>query len=165
MSYSMIAAVGRNGEIGINNKLPWDIPEDMKRFREVTRGHTVIMGRKTHESIGRPLPNRTNIVISMDPEYKAQGCVVVNSVEDALLRSKNDGEVFVIGGGHIYEAALPYVDRIYLTEINADFSADTYFPKFDRNEWKLSGESSVGHRTEREPIIGFSFVTYERTRR
>lgn len=129
---SIIAAIGRNRELGKNNKLLWNIPEDMKHFRDLTSGHAVIMGRKTFESIGRPLPNRTNIVITRETDYRAPGCTVVHSLEQSLEKAKETEkeEIFVIGGGQIYEIAMPYVDKLYLTIVDADFEADAYFPEY-----------------------------------
>ncbi|CAN5333727.1 dihydrofolate reductase DfrA [soil metagenome] len=162
MSLSIIAALGQNNEIGIENKLPWEIPEDMKRFRDTTRGHSVIMGRKTFESIGRLLPNRKNVIITKNHNFSApEGAIVVSSLEDAIKASVDDGEVFIIGGSQIYKEALPYVSKMYLTHISREFDADTFFPDFNHDEWKIS-ENSTGHRTEGEPAIDYSFVTYER---
>ncbi len=162
MSLSIIAALGLKNEIGLENKIPWSIPEDMKRFRDITRGHSVIMGRKTFESIGRLLPNRKNVIITKNASFiSPEEAVVVNTLEDAIANIREDGEVFVIGGSQIYEMALPYVDKMYLTHIDREFAADTYFPNFDRNEWKVV-ENSTGHRTEGEPTTNFAFVTYER---
>lgn len=165
MSLSIIAAVGRNGEIGINNKLPWSIPEDMKRFKEITSRHTVIMGRKTFESIGRPLPNRKNVIITNRKNFTApEGCIVVDSVESAFQETVNDGEVFVIGGAKIYESMLPLVERMYITAVDKEFEADTYFPEFDQSEWKISWVS-IGHRTESESPVNFSYIIYERIKK
>lgn len=129
---SLIAAIARNRTIGKNNELPWRIPEDTKRFRKLTTGHVVIMGRKTFESIGRPLRERTNIVITRDTGYRAEGCTVVHSIEDALKEAKRieREEVFVIGGGEIYKATLPSADRLYLTIIDKDFEGDVFFPEY-----------------------------------
>lgn len=133
---SLVSAIGRNRELGKDNKLLWDIPEDMKHFRELTSGHPVIMGRKTFESIGRPLPNRTNIVVSRDPNYVAPKCIAVDSLQKAIERAKQveQDEIFVIGGGQIYEQAMPLADKLYLTIVDADFEADTFFP--DYSEFK-----------------------------
>ncbi|MDZ4284285.1 MAG: dihydrofolate reductase [Patescibacteria group bacterium] len=129
---SLIAAIAKNRTIGINNELPWHIPEDVKRFRRLTKGHVVVMGRKTFQSIGRALPERTNIVITRDPDFATEGCIVVHSIEAALKRAKEleREEVFVIGGGEIYKAALPYADKLYLTIIDKDFAGDAFFPEY-----------------------------------
>ena len=135
MSVSMIAAVGKNLELGKNNDLIWHFKEDMKFFKDTTMGHTVVMGRKTFESLPKALPGRKNIVISSNAEYQAQGATVVTSVEEALQIADNE-EIFVIGGGKIYAEFLPYADKLYLTEINAECEdADTYFPQFNKYEY------------------------------
>lgn len=136
MSVSMIAAVGKNRELGKNNDLIWHFKEDMKFFRETTTGNTVVMGRKTFESLPHALPNRRNVVITTDKEYKAEGAEVVTSIEEALELTKNDN-VFIIGGGKIYNEFLKYADKLYLTEIDAECdSADTFFPEFDKASFK-----------------------------
>lgn len=137
MAISMIAAVGKNLELGKNNDLIWHFKEDMKFFKETTMGHPVIMGRKTFESLPKALPGRKNIVISANPEYKADGAEVVTSVEEAIkLAETEDTDAFVIGGGRIYAEFLPYADNLYITEINAECpDADTYFPDFNKSEY------------------------------
>ena len=137
MAISMIAAVGKNLELGKNNDLIWHFKEDMKFFKETTMGHPVIMGRKTFESLPKALPGRKNIVISANPEYKADGAEVVTSVEEAIkLAETEDTDAFVIGGGRIYNEFLPYADNLYLTEINAECPvADTYFPDFNKSDY------------------------------
>lgn len=135
MSVSMIAAVGKNLELGKNNNLIWHFKEDMKFFKDTTMGHTVVMGRKTFESLPKALPGRKNIVISSNAEYQAQGATVVTSVEEALQIADNE-EVFIIGGGKIYAEFLPYADKLYLTEIDAEYEdADTYFPQFNKSDY------------------------------
>lgn len=135
MSVSMIAAVGKNLELGKNNDLIWHFKEDMKFFKDTTMGHTVVMGRKTFESLPKALPGRKNIVISSNAEYQAQGATVVTSVEEALQIADNE-EIFVIGGGKIYAEFLPYADKLYLTEIDAECAdADTYFPQFNKSDY------------------------------
>lgn len=135
MSVSMIAAVGKNLELGKNNDLIWHFKEDMKFFKDTTMGHTVVMGRKTFESLPKALPGRKNIVISSNAEYQAQGATVVTSVEEAIQIAANE-EIFVIGGGKIYAEFLPYADKLYLTEIDAECEdADTYFPQFNKSEY------------------------------
>lgn len=146
---NIIAAIGQNRELGKDNKLLWHIPEDLKRFKKLTTGHVVIMGRKTFESIGRPLPNRTNIVITHDRNYTytAKGCVVTHSIEEALeiaYRKYRKArpcdkqgqplkkEIFIIGGGQIYKQTLPLADRLYLTIVEGNFDADTFFPNYSR---------------------------------
>ncbi|MCX6751368.1 MAG: dihydrofolate reductase [Candidatus Nomurabacteria bacterium] len=147
MSISIISAIGKNNEIGKKNGLLWDLPLDMKHFRETTSGHTIIMGQKTFESIGRPLPNRRNIVLTLDKNYLRHGVDVVYSVEELeeLLRtspqpspSQGEGEeIFVIGGGMVYKLFIEKADKLYITHVNAEFSdADTYFPIIDENIWQ-----------------------------
>lgn len=137
MAISMIAAVGKNLELGKNNDLIWHFKEDMKFFKETTMGHPVIMGRKTFESLPNALPGRKNIVISTNPEYKADGAEVVTSVEEAIKHAEAENtDAFVIGGGRIYTEFLPYADNLYLTEINAEYpDADTYFPDFNKSDY------------------------------
>lgn len=125
---SIIVAMSRNGIIGRDNAIPWNIPADMDRFRELTLGHALIMGRKTFESIGRPLPGRRNIVVSRQADYVAEGVVVAGSLPEALLLAGGEGEIFICGGGEIYEQALPLAGRIYLTLIDCDIDGDTGFP-------------------------------------
>lgn len=128
---SIVCVIGKNNAIGRNNQLLWNLPTDMKHFREVTKGGVVVMGRKTFESIGHPLPNRTNIIITRDTEYYAEGCIVTNSLEDALTEAKKDGrEIFIIGGGEIYKQALPLTDKLYLTIVEDEPEADVFFPDF-----------------------------------
>lgn len=140
MTKSIIAAIGRERELGVRNTIPWDLPEDRKKFKELTNGHTVIMGRNTYESIvnflGKPLPNRTNIIVTTDRNFKAPGCIVVHSLEEAWSASP-DNEVFIIGGATIYEQTLPTADKIYLTEIDEVFpEADAFFPELNHDEWE-----------------------------
>ncbi len=135
MSISMIAAVGKNLELGKNNDLIWHFKEDMKFFKETTMGHPVIMGRKTFESLPKALPGRRNIVISSNPDYKTDGAETVSSINEALEIAKKE-DVFIIGGGRIYKEFLPYADNLYLTEINAVCNdADTYFPRFNKSDY------------------------------
>ena len=135
---SIIAAIGKNGELGRKNNLLWNLPEDMRHFRDTTRGHTVIMGQKTFESIGHPLPNRRNIVVTRNRAFKADGVDISNSLEDTLNSLKNaDEEVFVIGGGEIYRQSIEKADKLYITHVNKSFpDADTFFPKIDDNIWQ-----------------------------
>jgi dihydrofolate reductase len=129
---SLIAAIGENRELGKNNKLLWHIPEDMKRFKKLTTGHPVIMGRTTYESMGKPLSNRINIIITRDKNYKADGCFIFHSIEDAIefAKQKDDKEIIIIGGGQIYKQAIKYSDKLYLTIVKGSFDSDTYFPDY-----------------------------------
>jgi dihydrofolate reductase len=131
---SAIAAIGRNRELGTGNQLSWRIKEDLGRVKTLTTGHPLIMGRKTHESIGRPLPNRTNIIVTRDPSYTSAGCVIAHSIEDAFEKARelDTEEIFIFGGAQIYEAAMPYITRLYLTLIDdTDPSADVFFPEYE----------------------------------
>lgn len=157
MIISLIAAIGRNKVIGRDNSLPWKLPEDMKRFKELTSGKPVIMGRKTFESIGKPLPNRKNIILTREKNYKVDDCVVVNSVDEALKAAKGSEEVMIIGGAQIYKEFLPIANKMYLTFIDEDFEGDAYFPEFDRKEWK-----EVSRENKKSDNLKFSFVVLER---
>jgi len=144
MRKSIIVAFDRKGLIGSGNSLPWRIPEDLKRFKNLTSGHVVIMGRKTRESIGRFLPNRTNIVVSRQAGYQAEGCLMANSIEGALALAENAQEVFFIGGVEVYREALKIADRMYITYINQEFSGNVYFPEFKKDEWKEISKEHLG---------------------
>lgn len=160
MIISLIAAMGKNRTIGKNNSLPWNLPADMKYFRDKTRGKPVIMGRKTYESIGKPLPKRLNIIITRDENYKAEGCVVVHTADEAIIAAGNVKEVMVIGGSQIYKEFLPRANRMYLTKIDAEFEGDTYFPEFTTEEWKeISYEE---HERDAENPYDYRFVVLER---
>jgi dihydrofolate reductase len=153
---SLIAALARNRVIGAGNRLPWHLPEDLKHFKRLTMGAPVIMGRKTHESIGKPLPGRRNIVVTRRPGARWDGCETAASLEAALALAGDVPEVFVIGGAELYAAALPRADRMHLTLLDADYEGDARFPDFDPGDWR---------ETAREPGAGFAFVTCERVRR
>lgn len=140
MRVSIIAAHARNHVIGINNSLPWNLPADLQHFKKITLGKPVIMGRKTYESIGRPLPGRLNIIITRDQDFSAENCVIVHNIDAALAAASGHEEVMIIGGASFYEQALPYASRMYLTIIDEDFNGDAYFPAYDANEWQLSAE-------------------------
>jgi len=161
---SIIAALARNRVIGRGGELPWRIAEDLKRFKSLTMGHPVIMGRRTYESIiaisGKPLPGRDNIVITRTAGYSAPGCRVVHTFEEALAAAAGAGDAFVIGGADIYAIALPRAQQLYLTEIDAEFEGDAFFPEFDRGAWReLSRES---HRVQGPSGFRYYFVLYER---
>lgn len=152
---SIIAAISKNGVIGNNNKLLWHIPEDFARFKKITSGHPVIMGRKTFESIGKPLSNRTNIIITRDENYKTEGCLVVHSLEEAI-KLANGKKIFIIGGGQIYKQAITFADKLYLTVIKKDFSGDTYFPDYSRFKkviYKKDGKSGNLEYTFLELVV------------
>ncbi len=133
---SIIVAASENNVIGKNNQLLWHLPDDLKHFKATTKGHHVIVGRKTYESQGRPLPQRTNIIVTRNRNYNAEGCIVVDSLDKALNLTQQDDEPFIIGGEQIYRMALPLVDRIYLTWVHAEFEGDTFFPELDMQHWK-----------------------------
>ena len=141
--------------IGNENRLIWKIPADMRRFREITAGKSVLMGRKTFESIGRPLPKRKNIIITRDKNFKAEGCIVVHAL-DGALKAAGDGEIMIIGGAQIYSEFLPRAHRMYLTLIDKEFEGDAYFPEYDKNEWKII------HKEDHEDGgLRYSFVDLE----
>jgi dihydrofolate reductase len=154
----LLAAVASNGVIGKDNHLPWHLPEDLKHFKKLTLGHPVIMGRRTWESLGRPLPGRDNIVISGQPGYEAPGAAVANSLEGALALCAGELVVFVIGGYRVFLDSLPLASGLVLTEIQRHFEGDTYFPDFDRTQWR---ESQREAHTAADGMR-FDFVLYER---
>jgi len=158
---ALIAAVDRNRAIGRDNRLPWHLPDDLKRFRDLTRGHAVIMGRKTFASIGRPLPNRLNVVLTRQPTYAPPGVTVLHSLDEALQACPPKDTVFVIGGGEIYELALPLADVVYLTEVDAAVDgADTHFPAIDPHQWHATVEGE--HPPDGRHAHAFRYVTYRR---
>lgn len=157
---SLIAAMAENRVIGANNALPWRLPADLKHFRRLTSGHHIIMGRRNYESIGKPLPDRTNIVVTRNTDYRAPGCLVRNSIEEALAAVRNDSEVFIIGGAEIYRQVLDRADRLYLTLIHASIEGDTYFPEFNGHQWQeISRESHAADETNPH---AYTFLTYAR---
>lgn len=158
---SILVAYDRNRAIGHGNKLPWHLPADLKRFKTLTMGHHIVMGRKTYQSIGRPLPGRTNVVITRELGYLAEGSIVVDTLERALAVAKDDNEIFIIGGAQIFVQMLPFCDRLYATEIDAAFDADTYFPEFDRQTWRES--SREHHPSDATNPHPFDFVIYDRS--
>lgn len=165
MIVSLIAALAQNHVIGKNNDLPWHLPDDMKYFMQTTKKHYVILGRKNYESIPdkfRPLPNRTNIVVTRQQNYQAPGCIIVHSIEEALAiaRRNNEQEVFIIGGAEIYRLGMKYTNRMYLTEIRATIPGDTYFPEYKKGEWKET--SRTHHGTDERHQYEFDFVIYEK---
>ena len=160
---SLVVAMAKNRVIGSQNKLPWSIPEDLKRFREITLGHPIIMGRKTYESIGRPLPKRTNIVVTRDVSARFEGCHAALSLDEAIEKAHHEDipgrdEVMVIGGGEIYKQALPLADRIYLTLIGHEVQGEAYFPEF---QWADYREISREHRTD---PFAYDFLVLDKLR-
>jgi len=160
MIISFVAAMGRNKAIGKDNSLPWKLPADMKHFKDLTKGKPVIMGRKTYESIGKPLPNRKNIILTRDKNYKSKQCIVVHSVEEALSAAGSSEEAMVIGGSQVYHKFLPRTNKMYLTIIGADFEGDAYFPDYDKRDWKET--HCEKHNADEENKFSYTFLTLER---
>jgi dihydrofolate reductase len=157
---TLVVASAANGVIGARGALPWHLPADLKHFKAKTLGRPVVMGRRTHESIGRPLPGRLNIVVTRQPDYPAPGCTVVGSLDAAFAAAGDAPEVCVIGGGELYREVLPRADRVELTEIHADFEGDAHFPPLDRTQWReVAREPHEG-----EAPFRFDFVRYDRIR-
>jgi dihydrofolate reductase len=158
---TIIVAAGKNDAIGKGNKLIWHLSNDLKRFKELTNGHHIIMGRKTFESFPKPLPNRIHIVITRQKNYPApDGVIVVNNLEDAIDASKKDPQPYIIGGGEIYKQAMVIADKIELTRVHENFEADTFFPKIDSSIWKET--ANTFHEKDENHAYEFSFITYER---
>ena len=157
---SLIVAMAQNGVIGRGNRLPWRLPEDLRRFKASTMGKPILMGRKTFESIGHPLAGRLNIVLTRDAHWSATGVAVVHTVEAALAAAGDAGELMVIGGAEIYQLVMPFARRIYLTHVHADVAGDTFFPDFDPTQW-VDVECS-SHPADDEHAYAVTFVTLER---
>lgn len=158
---SMIAAMGRNRVIGKDNRLPWKLSADLAHFKRLTLGYTVVMGRKTFESIGRPLPSRKNVIVSRNNDYNADGCEVVGSLDELLERAACE-EFFVIGGADIYSRFISYADRLYITFIDEEFDGDAFFPEIDPDVWSLVSKAK-GERDEKNPY-DYYFMEYVRAR-
>jgi dihydrofolate reductase len=158
MNLTLIAAMGENRVIGKDNDLIWHMPNDLKHFKQLTSGHHIIMGRKTYESVGKPLPKRTNIIVTRDNNYKAEGCIVVNRIEDAIEIASGDEQPFITGGAEIYKLALPFAHTIELTLIHGTFEGDTFFPEFDEKNWKL--ESKEAHSADERNPFAYTFLRY-----
>jgi dihydrofolate reductase len=156
----MIAAVAENNALGKNNDLVWHLPDDFKRFKALTSGHFIIMGRKTFESFPKPLPNRTHIIITKQKDYQPDDCIVVHSIQDALAKAPKNETVFIIGGGQIYNLAMPFADCIELTKVHSSFDADTFFPEINLQEWELS--ETVFHTKDEKHLFDFTYQTYIR---
>ena len=162
MKITLVAAVSENGVIGRGNALPWHLPADLQRFKRLTTGHAVVMGRKTWESIRRPLPNRRNIVISSSPGFQPAGATVVPTFGAAVEAARDLSQLFAIGGSRVFEAALPLTDRLELTRVHAQVPGDAFFPRLDLSEWKLVAEER--HDADEQHAYPFSFLTYDRRR-
>jgi dihydrofolate reductase len=160
MRISLIVALARNRVIGRDNQLPWRLSADLQHFKRLTMGKPIVMGRKTCESIGRPLPGRTNIVVTRDSSFSAAGCRVVHSIDAALVAAGGADEVMIMGGENLYSQLLPRADRLYLTEVQADVSGDAWFPEFDQAQWQeLERES---HRADENNEFDYDFVVLAR---
>jgi dihydrofolate reductase len=156
----IVVAMAKNRTIGVNNTLPWRCPEDLKHFKALTMGHHMIMGRKTFESIGKPLPGRTTVVVTRDPELTINGCLIANSMQQAFSLCAEDTRVFVVGGADIYAQSLNLVDTLYITEIQQEVDGDAHFPQFDKNEWQETSRE-ICHQEIPQPLE-YHFVTYRR---
>lgn len=161
MIISAIWAQTKNGVIGKNNRIPWHLPDDLKYFKRTTLGHHVITGRKNFESVGKPLPGRTNIIVTRNRDYAISLCPVVHSVEEALSLAFEEGEkeVFIVGGGEIYRAALPYLHRLYMTLIDTELEGDVYFPEINWSKWAIIGQED--HPADEKHQYSFSFKVFE----
>lgn len=160
---NVIAAMARNRVIGINNTLPWRLAADLQHFKALTMGHHIVMGRKTYESIGKPLPGRTTVIVTRDANYRAEGCLggsclVATSIDAAIAACGEDPEIFFVGGAELYAQILPRADRLYLTEIQAEFDGDAHFPEFECSAWQ-EAERRINTSPEG---LGYHFVTYRR---
>jgi dihydrofolate reductase len=155
---NVIAAMARNRVIGVRNTLPWRLPADLQHFKALTMGHHIIMGRKTYESIGKPLPGRTTVIVSRDSEYRVRDCITAASIDAAIAACGDDPEIFFVGGAELYGQVLSRADRLYLTEIQADYSGDAWFPAFDARDWL-----ETARQVHLAPDgLGYHFVTYQR---
>ena len=163
MIISLISAMGRDRVIGINNTLPWRLQADLKHFKQITMGKPVLMGRKTYESIGKPLPGRTNIIISRDGDYRVPGCIVAHSIDAALASAAGHEEIMVIGGAALYEQMLPRADRLYLTLIDEDFKGDAWFPEINPAQWQEM--ERVNHAPDAANPYHYSFLMLQRMSR
>ncbi|SJM92246.1 dihydrofolate reductase [Crenothrix polyspora] len=161
MKISLIVAMARNGVIGLDGQMPWHLSADLKHFKKITLGSPIIMGRKTFESIGRPLPGRSNIIISRNPDYQQDGCTVFDSIDAALKHCCTTvSRVFIIGGSTLYQTTLAYADTLYVTDIQQDFLGDSFFPVLDKEQWLETAREDVND----DPDVSFSysFITYQR---
>ncbi|MBI4809690.1 MAG: dihydrofolate reductase [Nitrosomonadales bacterium] len=161
MKLSIIVAMAKNRTIGVNNALPWRCPEDLKHFKTLTMGHHMIMGRKTFDSIGKPLPGRTTVVVTRNNDLEIEGCVISHSLKEAVYTCAGDEEIFIVGGAELYRQAITLVDTLYITEIQQDVEGDAHFPEYDKSAWR---ETSREVRTQESPQpLEYHFVTYQRS--
>jgi len=162
MRISLIVAMATNRAIGLNSQIPWHLPSDLKRFKKITMGASILMGRKTHESIGRPLPGRANIIISRNPDYQQEGCQAFNDIKKAIVNCSDTEELFVIGGSSFYESMLPLADTLYLTQIHQEFPGDTFFPEIDADQWIETEREDI--HDDPDVAFSYSFLKLERRR-
>lgn len=156
----MIAAVAENNALGKNNELIWHLPNDFKRFKAITTGHHIIMGRKTFESFPKPLPNRTHVIISRQKNYAPEGCIVVDDIEKAIAVCPKNETIYIIGGGEIYKQAIIFADQLDITRVHHQFEADVYFPEINPDIWKLTSETF--HPKDEKHLYDYSFQTFVR---
>lgn len=157
---SIIVAMAKNRTIGVNNTLPWRCPEDLKHFKTLTMGHYMIMGRKTFDSIGKPLPGRTTVVVTRNNDLAIEGCIIAHSLQEAIHNCIGDDEVFIVGGAELYRQAISLADTLYITEIQQDVEGDAHFPEFDKNAWRETAREVRSQETPQQ--LGYHFVTYQR---
>lgn len=162
MKIAIIVAMDEQGLIGKNNDLPWRLSADLQYFRRTTMGKPIVMGRNTHESIGRPLPGRQNIVVTRQSDYQAEGCDVVHSIDEALALCRDQEEVMIMGGASLYQQVLPLADKLYLTQVHASLDGDTWFPDWSPQDWQLL--SREDHPADDKNEFDYSFMLYERVR-
>lgn len=156
----LIAAVAENNALGKDNKIIWHLPDDFKRFKQLTTGHHIVMGRKTFESFPKPLPNRTHVVISRQKDYQPEGCVIVKNLEEAMSVCPKNEDIFIIGGAQIYELALPICDKLELTRVHKNFDADAFFPEINFLDWDLI--ASEHHPVDDKHAFDFTYETYQK---
>ncbi|MDT4289356.1 dihydrofolate reductase [Methylomonas sp. MO1] len=162
MKISLIVAMASNRAIGLSGQMPWHLSADLKRFKQITMGAPILMGRKTFEAIGRPLPGRENIIVSRDPSYQQPACQVFTDIDSVLQRYADSPELFVIGGATLYEAMLSYADYLYLTEIHKTFAGDTFFPEIDASQWREVARDDV--KNDQAVDFSYSFLKLEHIR-
>ncbi len=160
MNLTLIAATSQNRVIGKDGDLVWHLPDDLKRFKKLTENHHIIMGRKTYESMGKPLPKRTNIVVTRNEDFEAEGCIVAHNLKDAILKAENDAQPFIIGGGKIYKQSLEFADTIELTLVHGEFEGDAFFPEISDENWELVEKEH--HPKDEKHDYAFDYLTYRK---